>query len=160
MRKIISIIISVSVLLCIAGCSQSSENKKKQTGAKQEKTSALAQNNDGIDLDLTQLSSTMVYSEVYNMMEAPEKYVGKKVKMAGNFAVYTDAENNKNYYACLISDATACCAQGIEFEWKGEHTFPDDYPDENTEISVIGVFETYEENGYSYCRLKDAEMTF
>ena len=102
----------------------------------------------------------MVYSEVYNMMEAPEKYIGKTVKMAGNFAVYKDAENNKNYYACLISDATACCAQGIEFEWKGEHTFPDDYPDENAEISVIGVFEAYEENGYSYCRLKDAELTF
>lgn len=160
MRKIISIIISVSVLLCFAGCSQTAENKDEQANTQQENSSALAQNNNGIDLDLTELSSTMVYSEVYNMMEAPEKYIGKTVKMAGNFAVYKDAENNKNYYACLISDATACCVQGIEFEWKGEHTFPDDYPDENAEISVIGVFETYEENGYSYCRLKDAELTF
>ena len=60
----------------------------------------------------------------------------------------------------MISDATACCAQGIEFECKGEHTFPGDYPDENAEISVIGVFENYEENGYSYYRLKGAELTF
>lgn len=160
MRKIIGMIISVAVVLCIAGCSQPAENKKEQTSAKQENTSALSQNNDGIDLDLTELSSTMVYSEVYNMMEVPEKYVGKTVKMAGTFSVYQDEENNKNYYACLISDATACCAQGIEFEWKGEHSYPNDYPDKNSEISVIGVFETYEENGYSYCRLKDAELTF
>ena len=30
------------------------------------------------------LSSTMVYSEVYNMMVDPESYIGKTVKMDGS----------------------------------------------------------------------------
>ena len=41
-----------------------------------------------IDIDLTRLSSTMVYSEVYNMMNTPENYVGKMVRMNGKLAVY------------------------------------------------------------------------
>lgn len=35
----------------------------------------------GIDVDLTQLSSTMIYAEVYNMMVTPDEYVGKTVRM-------------------------------------------------------------------------------
>lgn len=33
------------------------------------------------DVDLTTLSSTMVYSEVYNMMCEPDRYLGKRIKM-------------------------------------------------------------------------------
>ena len=41
----------------------------------------------GIDVDRTTLSSTMVYSEVYNMMSEPDGYLGKTVKMDGSFDV-------------------------------------------------------------------------
>ena len=33
------------------------------------------------------------------------------------------------YHACVIPDATACCAQGIEFTLAGDHRWPDDYPE-------------------------------
>ncbi len=112
----------------------------------------------GIDVDLTQLSSTMVYSEVYNMMMYPEQYVGKQVKMKGRFSVYEDKSTGNLYFAVVISDAAACCAQGIEFVWEGEHTYPRDYPEPGTEITVVGGFQTYEENGISYCRLTDADF--
>ena len=36
------------------------------------------------DVDLTQLSSTLVYAEVYNMASNPQSYVGKTVRMKGN----------------------------------------------------------------------------
>ena len=36
------------------------------------------------DVDLTTLSSTMVYSEVYNMMCEPDRYLGKRIKMNGS----------------------------------------------------------------------------
>lgn len=110
---------------------------------------------DGI-VDLTVLSSTMVYSEVYNMMVMPENYVGKTVKIDGAFAVYEG--DNRNYYACVIADATACCSQGIEFVWNGEHSYPEDYPELGSEIIVQGIFDTYEEDGYLYCQLIDAEV--
>lgn len=116
------------------------------------------QSTDGIDVDLTKLSSTMVYSEVYNMMVFPDDYIGKTVKMNGAFVYYEDPETKNQYFACIIADATACCSQGLEFILAGEHTYPDDYPEVYSEITVTGIFETYEENGYLYCRLVDATI--
>lgn len=113
---------------------------------------------DGIDIYLTTLSSTMVYSEVWNMLVYPENYVGKTVKMNGALAIYHDEDTDKNYFACVISDATACCSQGIEFALTDDYKYPDDYPEEGGEICVTGVFDTYEEDGYMYCTLRDARI--
>ena len=109
------------------------------------------------DVDLTTLSSTMVYSVVSQMVYSPEEFLGQTVKMRGTFAIYEGEA--RNYYACLVSDATACCANGIEFERAGEHSYPEDYPEPGEEITVVGTFETYEEDGFTYIQLGDAEMT-
>ena len=109
-------------------------------------------------VDLTALTSTMVYSEVYNMMYYPENYVGKTIKMSGVYAVYHDESTDKYYHACIISDATACCSQGIEFELTENYTYPDDYPEEGGQICVTGTFDTYQEGEYTYCTLRDAEI--
>ena len=111
------------------------------------------------DVDLTKMSGTMVYSEVFNMMSAPEQYKGKTVKMNGTFNVYYTEATNTYFFACIVQDATACCAQGLEFVLKGEHIYPDDYPELGEEITVTGVFDTYMEGEYEYCTLRDAEMT-
>ena len=140
--------------------SQVQPTEEKPQGA----TSDPVQSADGIDVDLTKLSSTMVYSEVYNMMYSPDDYVGKTVKMEGQFAIYQATDENgalipdQIYFACVIADATACCSQGLEFVLAGEHSYPADYPELGTEITVVGTFQTYEENGYMYCHLVDAEM--
>ncbi len=81
---------------------------------------------EGIDVDLTALSATMVYSEVYNMMYYPENYVGKTVKMKGIYIVYHDEDSDKYYHGCVISDVTACCSQGIEFELTDDYKYPAD----------------------------------
>ncbi|MGN0368081.1 MAG: hypothetical protein ACI4EK_04800 [Wujia sp.] len=112
----------------------------------------------GVDVDLTVLSSTMVYSEVYNMMVQPQDYLGKTVKMNGAFAVMQDEDTGKMYFACIIRDATACCSQGIEFVLEGEHSFPGDYPAVGSDITVTGEFETYMEGEYTYCNLKNASF--
>ena len=112
---------------------------------------------DAIDVDLTQLSSTMVYSQVYDMMEEPERYIGQTVKMSGTFSVYEDESSGNIYFSCMVQDATACCAQGIEFVLS-DATYPDDYPKEGDEISVVGVFDTYEEDEYTYCTLRNAKL--
>lgn len=113
---------------------------------------------EGIDVDLTVLSSTMVYSEVYNMMISPENYIGKTVKMDGSFAFYHDEAAGNYYFACIIADATACCSQGIEFVLTDDYTYPDDYPEEGGDICVIGVFDTYQEGDYTYCTLRNARI--
>ncbi len=107
-----------------------------------------------VDVDLTVMSSTMVYSEVYNMMNSPDDYLGRKIKMKGLFSTYHDETTDKTYYACIIQDATACCAQGIEFEPEGDF----DVPEEGSEICVSGVFDTYYEGEYKYCTLRLASL--
>ena len=121
-------------------------------------TSKPAQSTDGIDVDLTKLSSTMVYSEVYNMLYTPDDYIGKTVKMKGAFAYYEDPETKEQYFACIIADAMACCSQGLDFIPTEEYTYPDDYPELNAEITVTGTFEIYEKNGIKYCRLANAAI--
>ena len=67
----------------------------------------------------------------------------------------------KYYFYCVIQDATACCAQGMEFVWgDGTHIYPEEYPEDNAEIVVEGIFETYREEGEDnlYCRLSDATL--
>ena len=113
---------------------------------------------EGIDIDLTTLSSTMVYSEVFNMMADPGSYVGKTVKMDGMFSVFHDDIANVDYFACIVKDATACCSQGIEFVLAGDHVYPDDYPELGTDICVSGVFDMYEDGGYTYVTLRDAKL--
>ena len=104
------------------------------------------------------MSSTMVYSEVLNMQKKPDDYLGKVVKMKGPFSV-TEIDGNR-YFACIIKDATACCSSGIEFEWAGDHSYPEDYPEENQEITVTGTFTTYMEGNSKYLQLKDADVQF
>lgn len=118
--------------------------------------SAPSKSADGIDLDLTEMSATMVYSEVLGMVYEPDSYRGKVVKMAGDFSYYLDEQTGKYYFACIVKDATECCAQGIEYSLKGDYSFPEDYPELGDPVTVIGTFDTYEEGGYIYMYLKDA----
>ncbi len=113
---------------------------------------------EGVDVDLTILSSTMVYSEVFNIMTKPDDYVGKVFKMRGLYSAFYDEAKDKRYFACIIQDATACCAQGIEFELTEDYSFPEDYPEDGDMITVTGVFDTYEEDGGIYGTLRNATM--
>ena len=113
-----------------------------------------------VDLDLSVLSGTVVYSQVYNMVMDPDAYLGQVVRLRGGFSYFQDPETNQEYFAAVIADATACCAQGIEFVWKGNHAYPQDYPPLDTEITVTGTFSTYNEGGYMYVQLVDADLTW
>ncbi|WP_049946103.1 hypothetical protein [Butyrivibrio sp. WCD2001] len=109
---------------------------------------------DTSEVDLTAMSSTMIYAEVYQMMMTPGMYVGRKVKMQGLYDIYHDDNTGKDYHSCIITDATACCAQGIEFELADGNYPGTDVP----EVTVEGIFNTYEENGAMYCTLTDARL--
>lgn len=112
-----------------------------------------------INLDLTKQSATVVYSQVFNMMVEPETFVGKKIRLNGIATAIHDEEENKDYFACIVMDATACCAQGIEFELPENMQSPEFYPKDGDEITVTGVFEMYESHGFDAFRLGDAVWT-
>ena len=114
-----------------------------------------------VDIDLTVLNSNLVYSQVYDMITEPDEYIGKTVKMSGQFAIYEGEE--RVYCACIVADATACCSQGIEFILEGEPPYPEGYPELGEEITVAGVFDTYIETmagqDFLYIQLIDAVLT-
>ncbi len=134
-------------------------NKKEVAGdagkGKSSKSKSKTKSNK-IDVDLNNLNANVVYSQVFLMMTEPDKFIGKRIRMSGQFNVYAAQEGNPSgvteYYAIIIADAQACCQQGIEFVWPG-HTYPEGFPEVKSNASVTGIFEVYEENGKKYCRL-------
>lgn len=115
---------------------------------------------DGVDLDLTRLSGTMVYSEVYNMRYEPEPYYGKVIRIKGLFSAYENPVTGEPYFNCIIPDATACCSQGLQFFLADAESlvYPDDYPENGDTVVIVGTFSKNDENLYM-CSIDDATMT-
>lgn len=91
-----------------------------------------------VDVDLTKLSPTMVYSAVFDIVENPADYRGKTIKFRGKYFVAHDPAKDEYHHSCVIWDATACCMQGMEFELAEGA-----YPKNESEITLIGKFDTY-----------------
>ena len=180
MKRIFCLLLAACMMLSLCACgkdvgndtlssdeeaSASAESiptpKEQETSEESEQPQA---SSNGVDVDLTVLSSTIVYSEVYNMLyNDPAHYLGKTVKARGTFSIYqlvTDGvlQPDPVSYACIISDAAACCAEGMEFVLEGDYTYPDDYPELGAEITVIGEFQSYEENGMTWYHLVNARL--
>lgn len=112
---------------------------------------------DSVDIDLTQLDSNMIYAQVADMVNNGDNYIGKKVKVKGPFSYFKE-DDGREFFAVLVSDATACCSQGIEFVLTGDHKYPADYPEIGKTITVTGEFNFYTEDLATYCQLLNAEM--
>ncbi|MBQ8133807.1 MAG: hypothetical protein IJ192_05325 [Clostridia bacterium] len=175
MKKIIVTILSCFLISgMLVGCSDNTEAKEEITvqNPSDEESIVLTESENEIsedvseekpesskkngepDLDLTELSSTMVYSEVYNIVTNPDDYRGKTIKMSGYCSSYVSSLTNQTIYSCVIPDATACCAQGIEFRLAEGYDYPEGYD----EITIIGTFDTYEEEPFQFAVLKDAKF--
>jgi hypothetical protein len=164
----------IIVLSCLflAGCGSAgkADNEKTVAESKIANESNINENSteaesesvkkDGdVDYDLTVMGADMVYATVYQMMIDPKSYIGKSFKIRGNY--YSSYSNDKDvyYHFCMIKDAAACCAQGLEILWADEKmNRHENCPEEDTLVTVEGVFETYEEGPNTYGRIKDAKI--
>ena len=141
------------------------KNSKQEEAEQQKKNELIPEESNGsdtsVDYDLTEMNSDMVYATVYQLMMDPEKYIGKTFKIDGLYYSGQNEETGTVYHYCVIQDALACCAQGLEFVVE-DGSDPDtvEYPEEKTEIEVKGTFETYKESDDDtlYCRIANAEM--
>ena len=170
MKRLLCLLLAVCMTLSLCACGKGAERDTERGASASEPQPSPAiteppqASADGAEVDLTVLSSTMVYSEVYNMLyNDPAHYLGKTVKARGEFSFYqlvTDGvlQPDPVSYACIISDAAACCAEGMEFVLEGDYTYPDDYPELGAEITVIGEFQSYEENGMTWYHLVNARL--
>ena len=112
------------------------------------------------ELDLTKVSATVAYAQVTQLLGDPEAYNGMKLSIKGFFLPALDETGEEPDWRtyCFISDATACCMQMLEFRWDGEHTYPEDYPPDGTEITVTGRFEAYSDGTATYGCLSGASL--
>ena len=112
------------------------------------------------DFDLTKMSATMIYSTIFDMLVMPEDYVEKVIKVKGWFETYTDPQTAELYYAVVVPDATACCQQGLEFIWPGDHHFPADFPNPGEDITVTGTYKLTDKDGFTYNYLEASKVEF
>ena len=162
--KRIEILMVVGIMATsLVACGSQTEGSSAQSAAAINESSAPADENEAladpsVDIDLTALSSTLIYSEVFNMMMEPLEYVGKTVKMDGVCSIYEDENTGNIYYACIVQDATQCCSQGLEFVLDEDQYQKEDYPNAGDEIIIKGTFDTYEENGNQYLTMRDSQL--
>ncbi len=119
-----------------------------------------------VDIDLTGFSANMLYAEVYNIGISPEEYSGKVIKLTGEFARFPqDVDQNGNptsdeeIFVCIISDAMACCATGIEFMPEKGSSFWTSYPKAGEKITVTGLCDVFfDKSGFTVIQLDNATV--
>ena len=100
-----------------------------------------------VDIDLTALNTTMLQARVNEILDNPNEYKGKTVRVTGYYNKSYYDQTDKYYNYVLGYDQTMCCAAwGIEF-------MGDCVPEEieqYTTIGLVGTFDFYEELGQTY----------
>ena len=153
----------IAVLLLFAFCAGSCDGQAPAANPRQPAAeagqAAPASAPAAIDLDLMGLSGVVVYAQVNNLVTDYPSWLGKTIRIEGYYSV-TDDGDGTVYHACIIPDATQCCAQGLEFVWAGGHTYPDDYPEEGAGIIVTGRLELYRDLALNtdFLHLVDADL--
>lgn len=147
MKKILIITLCAACLL-LTGCG------KDETAAVSAKaiveTTAAPASAAAAEIDLTKMSSTMVYSYVYNMISAPDDFIGQRFRIRGNYDEEYWDQTKLTYHYIVIADAAACCAQGLEFVLTDTGAA---YPQVGEEFEISGTFGTYTENGNLYIQI-------
>lgn len=113
---------------------------------------------EGVDIDLTQMSASMVYAVVERMLFYPEEYLGLTFRIHGTFFLWENPMTGQVHYSCVVEDALACCQQGLEF-LVSDATYPDDYPQIQQTITVIGELQLYQGDGYENIHLINAQWS-
>lgn len=110
------------------------------------------------EVDLTAMSSTMMFAEVVQMTRQPQMYDGATVTMRGGLMIFAiDEATGVGSYSCYVEDATKCCQRGIGF------TIDEPLEDtsilvEGTEVIIRGTFEIYEVDGRHFVRISNCEI--
>lgn len=164
MKKFFNIALVILSVAMLASCNVNSDNKtennKDTTAASENDNESFYEDTTytGNTVDLTKLSATVLYSELYNMITQPDDFIGKTVKMRGTYAVYNGEK--RNYYVCEIQDSTACCTQGLEFILKDGEEYPEYNSESPVHIEIKGTFNTYKEDGQTYVQLENASYRY
>lgn len=110
------------------------------------------------DLDLSHFSGTMVYAEVFNMSVTPKEYLGKTVKLRGQYYGVPVNQGQHIAHLVVVTDQAACCEVSIAVFVAGKESQGFVYPENFTPVEVSGIFGTFELGGAEYPSLVINEM--
>ena len=102
---------------------------------------------DIVDMNLAGISSTVVYAAIVNILQNPENYLGKTIRISGDYHTFYFEPFDRYFHFVSIEGPTGCCPQALKFIYGSDRTSLDNYPTENALIEVVGVFSSYEEMG-------------
>lgn len=90
------------------------------------------------DIDITKLTNTLAFAQVSNMMYPYHSYLGKTIKIKGQYYGQSSPDNSNFYHFVLLIDDTNCCQGVLEFR------LPDgvSYPTIGSEIMIYGEYIT------------------
>ena len=110
-----------------------------------------------VDIDLTQLSVTMVSAQVLQIMMSPEDFLGQTVRVRGTYFTFLWEEADKQLHYVVLNLTAGCCGQGFEFILSDELASSVGYPANESVIEVTGIFSRYEElgSGFHYLAVYD-----
>ena len=101
-----------------------------------------------VDLDLTTMSSTMIFAQISDVVFNVQNYLGTSLRLNGTFQLWQDSntETKKNIYVVMVWDAMGCCPQGIELRLPEGMEKPKDLSD----IQVEGIISLRNVDKYQY----------
>lgn len=134
-RKIMAIMLSLVCVLSLSSCGGSSSN---------------------VDVDLTELSETVMFAKVSDILVTPDEYDGKTIKVTGEINVYYEEAEDKNYFAMILVDSTNCCTYVLEFD--KDPSVDDKEFMHGKDQTIVGTLD-FEEMGDSFfCHLIDVKL--
>ncbi len=105
--------------------------------------------------DLSRMSATMAYAQLYNIFLEQENHVGQTMRLRGQYVPMRDEGNQAKYHFIMVYDNAACCQLGLEFLWTNPTAYPADY----SLIELTGVFDICNDGGEKFCVLRVKDLT-
>jgi len=138
-KGIAVIIISCLIIVLTAGCSDDTDENANPAAPADDENQA------GIDIDFTRLSTTMQIAQLQIVLENMPDYTGQTMKIQGVYD-YSFWEVTGKFYHDLIIDCASGCPKRIEIFMDT----PGEYPEPGTTIELLGVFGFYNEDGMGF----------
>ena len=152
MKRFISLVIVFSmIILTLSSCSQNNQTTYETIAETKEVSNELK-----IDIDMTNFSITILFALLQNLVNYPDDYIGKVIKIKGDFKSWKDETTNEDVYLINISDEAACCSAEIQIVFDKDSFDISQLPDVGDEITVIGRFDSNYKNNVFFSYLADS----
>ena len=141
-KSLLSLILLIALLTSCANSNAQKAGNNIDLGRTPEEREAAA-----VDMDLSILSTTVLSAELFNIFANADDNAGKMIRVRGLYANAFFSESGEYNHYIITLDGDECCREGFRFVWRGDHVFPDDYPQIDARIELDGVFTIREIDG-------------